>query len=93
MKFALTSETSSASEIGKGIYNGKNKIGKTVSVRSTIVRENAELDKQTLQQNIDWFTILIGNGKFWSKQNWKLKIGLRSEKASPERNFFNETVK
>jgi hypothetical protein len=41
----LTSETSSAHEIGKGIYNGKNKIGKTVSLRSTIIRENAELDK------------------------------------------------
>jgi hypothetical protein len=57
VKFALTSETSSASEIGKGIYNGKNKIGKTVLFRSTIIRENANLDKQTLQQNIDWFTI------------------------------------
>ena len=53
----MTSETSSASEIGKGIYNGKNKIGKTVSFRSTIIRENASLDKQTSQQNIDWFTI------------------------------------
>ena len=41
----MTSETSSASEIGKGIYNGKNKIGKTVSLRSTIIRENAKLDK------------------------------------------------
>jgi len=36
---------SSASEIGKGIYNGKNKIGKTVSLRSTIERENAKLNK------------------------------------------------
>jgi hypothetical protein len=35
----------SASEIGKGIYNGKNKIGKTVSLRSMIKRENAKLNK------------------------------------------------
>ena len=47
----MTAETSSASEIGK------NKIGKTVSFRSTIIGENAKLDKQTSQQNIDWFTI------------------------------------
>ncbi len=53
----MKSETSSASEIGKGIYNGKNKIGKTVLFRSTIIRENAKLNKQTSQQNIDWFTI------------------------------------
>ena len=52
MKFALMSETSSASEIGKGIYNGKNKIGKTVSLRSTIIRENAKLDKQTIATKI-----------------------------------------
>ncbi len=45
MKFALTSETSSALEICKGIYNGKNKRGKTVSLRSTIIRENANLNK------------------------------------------------
>ena len=41
----MTSETLSAREIGKGIYNGKNKIGKTVSLRSMIIRENAKLDK------------------------------------------------
>jgi hypothetical protein len=45
VKFALTSETSSALEICKGIYNGKNKRGKTVSLRSTIIRENANLNK------------------------------------------------
>jgi hypothetical protein len=39
------SETSSAHEIGKGIYNGKNKIGKTVSLRSTIERKNVKLNK------------------------------------------------
>jgi hypothetical protein len=54
----MTSETSSAREIGKGINNGKNKVGKIESLRLTITRENEKLTKTTLQQNIDWFTII-----------------------------------
>jgi hypothetical protein len=58
VKLVLTSETSSASENGKGIYNS---IGKTVSLRSTIIRENAKLDKQTIATKFDWFTIILSN--------------------------------
>ncbi len=54
----MTSETSSACEIGKGIYNGKDNAGKIESLRLMITRENAKLTKTTSQQNIDWFTIL-----------------------------------
>jgi hypothetical protein len=58
VKLVLTSETLSASENGKGIYNS---IGKTVSLRSTIIRENAKLDKQTIATKFDWFTIILSN--------------------------------
>ncbi len=53
----MTSETLSAGEIGKVVYNGKNNLGKIESLRLMITRENAQLTKTTLQPKIDWFAI------------------------------------
>ncbi len=60
----MPSETSSAREIGKGIYNGKNKIGKTVSLRSTIIRENEKLNKHNFAAK---YQLVYNTSSFYKK--------------------------